>query len=158
MLKFSARNDREPTLSDVYERLGLADPEGFLHDVCHILREVYRTNRDRHDEELGDDMTTFGIQIYRNSWYKLEMELPVLHSEVEASRPKGSLEIRTPMKCLKIYRGGSDKQSWIEEYDPANGSVTKQQIVELNELEINQLDLFEQHNTDGAIDIGPHLT
>ena len=145
-------NDHEPTLADVQGHLDLADPEGFLHDIYHTLEEVYRVNSDRHDEEAGDDKTTFGTLVYRNSWAILEQVIPRYHPDVQIDRPKNSLEIRTPSRRLKVYRGGSDKEFCFETYDPINGSITQRQLIRLNELERHQLSLFEQQTRTKGLD------
>ena len=145
--------DRKLTVEDLCAVLGLGDPEGFLHDLQHILTDVYRANVDRYDETLGDDKITFGSLVYRNSWFQLERDLPVSHPDVRVDRPNGSLTIHTPGPGLKVYKGGSGPTFEIEEYDPESGSVTKQRTVELNE---RQLTLFNPDSTHfaGNIDAG----
>lgn len=130
---------RELTFERLCDALRLRHPSGFLHDVQHIIADVYRTNVDRHDKALGDDAITFGALVYRNSWAQLEWSLPVQHAEVSVERPDGSLTIYTGGPELKVYKGGSGPTFEIEEYNPDSGSLTKRKTVERNE---RQLRLF----------------
>ena len=61
-----------PTFEDVCAGMGLEDPEGFLHDLQHILDDVYRANGERYDEAIGDDRTLHGLSIWRHSWWRIE--------------------------------------------------------------------------------------
>ena len=135
----------ELTLADICPRLELDDPAGFLHAIVHILSGVYRTNSDRHDESVGDDMMTFAQLVYRNSWAQLEQALASFDARVSTSRPDGSLTIHTPGRDLKVYRGGADESFDIQNYDPQTGSMTKWQIAADN---AHQLSLFEQQSQD----------
>ncbi len=130
---------RELTFERLCAGLRLRDASGFLHDVQHIIADVYRTNVDRHDKGLGDDAITFGALVYRNSWAQLEWSLPAQHAEVRVERPDGSLTIYTGGPELKVYKGGSGPTFEIEEYNPDSGSLTKRRTVERNE---RQLSLF----------------
>ena len=126
---------------------------GFLHDLQHILANVYRTIADSHDEASGHDAITFGTLVYRCSWAQLEWELPVRHPDVTVGRPDKSLTVYTPGPELKVYKGGSGPTFEIEEYDPEAGSDTKRRTVERNE---RQLTLFDPDSTQfgGNIDAG----
>ena len=132
----------------------MRDPQGFLHDLQHILVHVYRTISDIHDEKAGDDGVTFGTLVYRRSWAQIESQLPMRHPDIMVARPDGSLAIYTPGPELKIYKGGSGPTFEIETYDPEAGSDTKRRTVERNE---RQLTLFDANTSHFGEDIDAGL-
>lgn len=139
MLDAMSETDTPTSLSDVFEKLLVADPERLMHAIYHELRRTYRFNADRHDEENGDDSSTFGFCVYRNSWHAVEKVLAQFGGEVKTSRPNNSLVIKTPGLLLKLYRGGADETFDIESYDTTSGSETKQRYTTDNsvQLELN---------------------
>ena len=46
-----------------------------LHALIPTIREVYDVNAERYDELMGDDAIVFGINVYRNSWFRVEQEV-----------------------------------------------------------------------------------
>ena len=133
----------EPTFEDVCAAMGLADPAGFLHDLQHVIDDVYRANGDRYDEAIGDDRTVYGTSIWRHSWWRIEERLYMRHPDVNVARPENSLTITTPGGLeIKVYRGGSDPSFKLDDYDPGSGSITKQRNVARNEFQ--QLSLFDR--------------
>jgi hypothetical protein len=124
---------KEPSgLDEAYEHLRVDDPERLLHTIYHELRRIYRVNAERYDEVIGDDGSTFGFCVYRNSWHAVEEALAQFGSGVETSRPNNSLVITTPGPLLKLYRGGVDETFDIESYDTSSGSETKQRYTAHN--------------------------
>ena len=146
--------ESEISLSEICGRFRLDDPLGFLHEIYHILSGVYRMNGQRHDESVGDDMTTFAHLVYRNSWAQLELKLPAVDQAISTVRPNNSLAIRTPGPSLKVYRGGRDETFDIESYDCKSGSITKLGFARENE---RQLNLFSQHD-DAELDVDQRLS
>lgn len=96
-----------------------------------ILVHVYDVNAGRHDDLLGDDAVTFGITIYRNSWFQLEQAAQAAGWRV--SRPEGSLLISGWGYRAHVYRWGQNELVDLEAFrlDEA-GSVTKRLIAERN--------------------------
>ena len=140
-----------PTFEDVCAGMGLEDPEGFLHDLQHILDDVYRANGERYDEAIGDDRTLHGLSIWRHSWWRIEEHLSGRHPDVTVARPGNSLTITTAGGLeIKVYRGGSDPSFKLEGYDPGSGSITKRRNVARNKFQ--QLSLFDRDR----IGLGEH--
>lgn len=119
--------------------LGLEDPQALVSRIRSEVRWVYRFNADRHEEGL-DDQQTFGFNVYRHSWRRVEDALAGLPG-VTIGRPKNSFEIRvTGGARIHMYRGGVDNTFDIYGYDLNGGSETKASLPFNNEL---QLSLFD---------------
>lgn len=148
----AANDSSTPTLAQICGRLGVDDPEGLLHEVQHTLSNVYRMNGDRYDESVGDDMGSFGFNVYKTSWHQLEKVLPGFDSALSTLRPNNSLTVFTPGPQMKVYRGGANENFDIESYDLESGSMTKRRIPARN---TKQLSLFEQESeSNGDEEVG----
>ncbi len=116
-----------------------------LQSLCDVvvqtLRRVYGINSQRHDPLLGDDAVTFGINIYRNSWYSIELETDDLDGWTTA-RPDGSLVLTGPHHRVHVYRFGSDENVDLDRFrlDEVRTSATKRLIAESNAVQL-ELDL-----------------
>lgn len=105
----------------------------FVSTAVRVIRRVYEDNAERHDPAVGDDATTFGFILYRNSWFQLEQEVALLDSFTSA-RPSGSLVITGQGVRLHVYRFGNDASVNIDGFrlDEESQSVTKQMIARSN--------------------------
>jgi len=113
---------------------GLPQPlQGLAASVVPALRQVYDLNAERHDDLVGDDAMTFGFNIYRNSWFRLEQELGE-HANWATSRPEGSLLISGSGYRVHVYRCGQDEAVDLDGFrlDDAGASLTKQDIARTN--------------------------
>ncbi len=101
--------------------------------VVPALRHVYDINAGRHDELAGDDAVTFGISVYRNSWFRLEQELDPRSGWLTA-RPEGSLVISGYGYRVHVYRFGHDEHLDRDGFrlDEGQASMTKQSIPKTN--------------------------
>lgn len=112
----------------------LPDPLQQLGEVVvPALRHVYDVNAGRHDELAGDDAVTFGINVYRNSWYRLEQEIDAKPGW-RTARPEGSLVISGYGYRVHVYRFGHDEHTDREAFrlDEGQASLTKQSIPKTN--------------------------
>ena len=114
------------------------------------LRRVYILNAERHEEAIGDDRLTFGVQVWRNSWFALEEELTDLDL-VRTSRPNGSLAIHIGRAILHPYKVGATEELNIETVRIA-GTLTKDRIAASN-----QMTLFEEESPSGSASEPAHL-
>lgn len=105
--------------------------------LVSALQHVYAINSERYNPELGDDGLTFGVQVWRNSWYELEAAVQDI-PEVVTSRPDGSLVIRIGEVCLHSYKVGNTEQLNVNNVQ-ISGTATKNRIVHSN---FEQLQLF----------------
>lgn len=120
--------------------------------VVPALRRVYDLNANRHDELAGDDAVTFGINVYRNSWYWLEQELDALDGW-KTARPDGSLVISGGGYRIHVYRFGQTEQVDLDAFrlDEAEASATKRNIAETNgqlQLALDLTDPSDNHHAD----------
>src|SRR4051794_18835629 len=79
------------------------------------IREVYGMNARRHDPLVGDDGVTFGISVWRNTWFRLEEDLAPIEGW-KTSRPKGSLAIRGCGYRVHAYKWGEDERVDLETF------------------------------------------
>lgn len=113
------------------------------------LRRAYSSNTERFDESVGDDPLTFGVQVWRNSWFQLEIELSQIRG-VNTSRPKGSLAISVGRAILHPYKVGSTENVNLD-HVTLSGTITKERIAASN----SQLTLFEEGEESESGDIRP---
>lgn len=105
--------------------------------LVSALRHVYAINSERYDAELGDDGLTFGVMVWRNSWFQLEAAVQDL-PEVVTARPDGSLVMRIGDVRLHTYKVGNTEELNINNVR-ISGTATKDKIVHSN---AEQLQLF----------------
>jgi hypothetical protein len=104
-----------------------------LHALIPTIREVYDVNAERYDELMGDDAIVFGINVYRNSWFRVEQEVRELDGW-GTSRPDGSLLISGHGYQLHMYRFGYNEAVDLDLFriDEQTASATKRQVAVTN--------------------------
>ena len=124
-----------PTLEEVL-------PSGTAGDLIRrcvsALKRAYALNIERYNEQVGDDRLTFGVAVWRNSWFLLQEALVDL-AGAETARPDGSLVIRVGDVLLHTYKVGETETKDINAVR-IEGTATKDRIVRGN---TEQLRLFE---------------
>lgn len=131
------------------DHASLPEPLKDLGDiVVPIVRRAYDINAGRHDEVVGDDAVTFGIGVYRNSWFLVEESLRPIDGW-RTARPDGSLLISGHGFRIHIYRLGHDERVDLDTFrlDEADHSKTKQSIAQIN----GQLAMAFDGGTDRSI-------
>lgn len=124
-------------------------PDGLADRLSEVmvsaLQHSYAINCERYNQELGDDGLTFGVQVWRNSWFQLEQAVDDL-SGVTTARPDGSLVIRVGGVQIHTYKVGNTEGQSIHNVR-ISGTATKNRIVRSN---VEQLQLFPTAlTTDG---------
>lgn len=103
------------------------------------IQRSYRFNRDRFEPDQGDDATTFGMAVYRNSWFQIEQAAATIDG-FSTARPQGSLRVEGHGRSVHVYRHGSTAGVDLDSFrlDDAAASATQAMIVANN---TNQLTL-----------------
>jgi len=155
--------DREPP-----EGAAESDPlRGLLPDhladelilgVTGAVEIAYSDAATRFDKSIGCDGHTFGTDVWRFTWFRLE-EWFRDNEEITTARPNGSLTIGLGGVSLKAYRGGSDADFKIEDFDLGDGSSLKAEIPFQNYEQLMIFGLFEDDEDANEDDApGPHVT
>jgi len=98
----------------------LEELEPFTIPAVKELHRVYDENAARFEPLLGDDAMTFGVNMYRNSWYTMERVADDLPGWTSA-RPDGSLVICGAGMRIHVYKHGQDETD-----DPDNFRLDQQ--------------------------------
>ncbi len=125
--------------------------------VVPVVRQAYDINAARFDPLVGDDTSTFGFSVYRNSWYLIEQALKAVSGWLTA-RPDGSLRMSGSGYLVHCYRHGWDEKADVNAFrldDPAH-SLTKQQIAQINGQLMFNLQMAADPPT-GSVEGLPHL-
>lgn len=103
------------------------------------IQRSYRFNRDRFEPDQGDDATTFGMAVYRNSWFQIEEAVAGMEG-FSSARPYGSLRVIGHGRSVHVYRYGTTADVDLDSFrlDDATSSATQAMIVANN---TNQLTL-----------------
>lgn len=126
--------------------------------VVPAIRQAYDINANRFDPLVGDDTSTFGFNVYRNSWYLIEQALKSQAGWLTA-RPDGSLRMAGSGYLVHSYRHGSHENVDLNAFrldDPAH-SLTKQQIAQVNGQLVLDLEESGVSVDAAALDELPHL-
>jgi len=125
--------------------------------VVPVIRQAYDINASRFDPLVGDDTSTFGFSVYRNSWYLIEQALKPVSGWLTA-RPDGSLRMSGFGYLVHSYRHGWDEEADVNAFrldDPAH-SLTKQQIAQINGQLMLNLQMARDTASDSVEGL-PHL-
>lgn len=126
-------------LFSFHDSLGIGEPEEFVRRICEEVAWVYRFDSERHEDGL-DDLVTFGVNIYRHTYRRVEDALAGL-AGVRISRPQNSFEIVVAGGVrFHMYRGGSEEAFDIHRWELDATSDIKASLPANNEL---QLSLFD---------------
>jgi hypothetical protein len=112
--------------------------DDFIAALVRACMAAYEDASDRHDRSVGCDSNTFGTDVWRFSWFRLEQELWPLPG-VRTTRADSSFAILVGDVVIRSYRGGPDEKYNIHEFDFAGGSRTRREIPWRN---YEQLTLF----------------
>jgi len=128
------------------EQLGLSDPDEFVERITDAIAEIYRFNADRHEDGL-DDHQTFGFNVYRHSWNRVEEALADMPG-VYTARPKNSLEITVDGGVrFHLYRGGDGSGFDIHTFDLEGASEIKASLPASNEYQLSLFDAGDYKRT-----------
>jgi hypothetical protein len=122
-----------------HETLGIDEPEELVRRICEEVAWVYRFDAERHEDGL-DDQQTFGFNVYRHTWARVEGALVGL-AGVRTGRPQNSFEIVVAGGArFHMYRGGADETFDIHGWELGATSDIKASLPANNEA---QLSLFD---------------
>ena len=95
---------------------------GVLGVLCDLVDQVWRTDLDRYEPELGDDAMSLGMQASRNLCNLSARRLQGVRG-VSASNGK-TLEVRYRHRVLHVGKAPSDSPSWsVDQVDWADSEV-----------------------------------
>jgi hypothetical protein len=108
-----------------------------LDTIVPAIRRAYEVNAERHDQMVGDDLTTFAIAVYRNSWYLIEEAVQEL-DDWSTSRPEGSLVVTNGHHRVHVYRAGPNEFVDLDalRFDHESASITKRSIAGSNSQQL----------------------
>jgi hypothetical protein len=131
---------------------GLFDPgayEKFRDVLIKSLERAYDVAAEAHGRDPGFDALTFGVMVWRLSWYHAEQGLAAAGFTVD--RPNNSLRAAVGTFDVHLYRAGDTAQHDIDtDFGFLSGTPTKEAISTNN---ARQLALFE-----GDPSLAPRVT
>jgi hypothetical protein len=102
------------------------------------LEQVYEMDARDYDPSVGDNAQLFGLKIWHHGWFAIEEALYGLDG-VFISHEDNSHRIHIGPLTIAVYKGGDDELDSIYDVN-FNGSATKRQYVERNQLQLFSFD------------------
>jgi hypothetical protein len=130
-----------------------ATADEFIPAVVRAYLSAYEDASSRHDRSIGCDANTFGTDVWRFSWFRLEEELFPIPG-VRTSRADSSFAIFVGDVVIRSYRGGADDKYNINDFQFGIGSRIRREIPWQN---YEQLTLFSE-DSELALERRLHLT
>jgi hypothetical protein len=130
-----------------------ASADDFIPALVRAYLSAYEDASARYDRDVGCDTNTFGTEVWRFSWFRLEKELEPIPG-VRTTRADSSFAILVGDIVIRSYRGGPDEKYNIYEFDFGAGSRTRREIPWQN---YEQLTLFSEVS-ELALERRLHLT
>jgi hypothetical protein len=142
------------TRMDIFRNLlPPASADDFIPALVRAYLLAYEDASRRHDRGIGCDSNTFGTDVWRFGWFRLEQELWPIPG-VRTSRADSSFAIMVGDIVIRSYRGGPDKNYNIYEFNFGVGSRIRREIPWQN---YEQLTLFSE-DSELALERRLHLT
>jgi hypothetical protein len=148
------RDHATATRMDIFR--GLLPPasaDDFIPALVRAYLSAYEDASARYDRGVGCDSNTFGTDVWRFSWFRLDQELWPIPG-VRTTRAESSFAILVGDLVIRSYRGGPDEKYNIDEFDFGAGSRIRREIPWQN---YEQLTLFSE-DSELALDRRLHLT
>jgi hypothetical protein len=139
---------------DIFRKLlPPASTDDFIPAVVRAYLSAYEDASGRYDRSIGCDSNSFGTDVWRFSWFRLEQELGPIPG-VRTSRADSSFAIFVGDVAIRSYRGGSDEKYNIDDFEFGVGSRIRREIPWQN---YEQLTLFSE-KSELALERRLHLT